>query len=563
MKKTGSDILLESLLKNNIDTIFWYPWWAIMPLYDKIEHFDGITHILVRNEQGAAFAAQWISRSSNKLWVAIGTSGPWATNLITGIMDAYMDSIPTLFITGQVAYPLMGNDVFQEVDIIWATMSCVKHSFLITDVNCIPSIVNEAIKIATTWRPWPVLIDFPKDVSLDIFTQEKSLDLELHYNRQPHIELKDKKVQKALKLLTKAKRPILLIGQWIKMSGAESELEDFVNTLQIPTVTTLLWKWILREDNENYHWMLWMHWFYEANLAMHNADVIINIWSRFDDRIVGTYESFWKKAKIIHVDIDKSELNKVVPTKLCIHADAKEFLEKINIKELSSLDIHDWRNQIVWWKSLHPFEQTTSYFSTKKALNIINDETTSKLDSYTFVTDVGQHQMWSAQILKVANTQSWLSSGWAGTMGFALPTSMWAAWVNPDKNIIAIIWDWWIQMNIQELQVVAEHNLNIKIIIMNNNFLWMVRQWQELFFDKNYASTPITSPNYQKIADAYWIRWYAAENETELMSCIKKEFNTTGPCIIEVRNIADEDNIFPMVAPWMTLGETMWKNTNT
>jgi len=557
--KLWTDILLESLAKNEIDLIFGYPGGAIMPLYDKLEKFDKIKHILVRNEQGAAFAAQGISRSSNKLGVAIGTSGPGATNLITGIMDAYMDSIPSLFITGQVASTLMWNDVFQEVDIIGATMSCVKHSFIIMDVSTIPEIIDEAIKIAKSGRPGPVLIDFPKDIQLSKF-QKKSekVDLNLHYNIQPKIELKEKKVLEAIKIIKEAKKPVLLIGQWIKFAQCEYELANFVNALWIPTVSTLLWKWILREDNDNYLWMLWMHWFYDANLAIANADLIISIGSRFDDRIVGTYESFAKKAKVIHVDIDNSELDKIVKTDLAIHADAKDFLTIALFEELTSLNIQNWRKEIKTWDEEHPFQYKTDKFSTKNALNSINNITVWNLDNYIFVTDVWQHQMWSAQILKVANTKSWLTSGWAWTMWFWIPTAMWVAEVNRDKQVITIVWDWSVQMNIQELQTIAEHNYNVNIIIMNNNFLWMVRQWQDLFFDKNYASTPITSPDYVKLAEAYNIRWYRIENEEDLEKVLENEFNKKGPSIIEVTKIIDEDNIFPMVWPWMKLKDTMW-----
>jgi len=558
--KTGSDILLESLAKNWIDTIFGYPGWAIMPFYDRLEKFDKIKHILVRNEQGAAFAAAWISRSSDKLWVAVSTSGPWATNLITGIMDCYMDSIPSLFITGQVPYSLMWNDVFQEVDIVWATMSFVKHSFLITDVSEIPEIVDEAIKIAKGGRPGPVLIDFPKDISLEIYKKPKEkIDLNLHYNNsKSKIILDEDKLKESIKLIKKAKKPVLLIGQWIKFADAVEELNEFVNKLSIPTVSTLLVKWALREDNPNYLWMLWMHWFYEANMAVFNADLIISIGSRFDDRIVGTYDSFAKNAKVIHVDIDKSELEKIIETELAIHADAKDYLASANKLDLEKLEIDDWKAQIEAWKNLHPYEKQTNGFSTKNALNVINKITQENLDNYIFVTDVWQHQMWSAQILKVSHPKNWLSSGGAWTMWFGLPTAMWASYANQDKQVILIAWDWGIQMNIQELQTIAENNFNIKIIIMNNNYLWMVRQWQDLFFDKNYAATPITSPDYLKLAEAYNIKWYRVENEQNLEKVLKEEFSKKWPALIEVTKILDEDNIFPMVAPWMDLWETMW-----
>lgn len=557
MKKIWSDILLESLSKHWVEIIFGYPGWANMPLYDKLELFEPIKHILVRNEQWAAFAAEWVARSTKKLWVALWTSGPWASNLITWIMDAYMDSIPTLFITWQVAYPLMWNDVFQELDVIWTTMSIVKHSFLVDDVNQIPQIIDEAVKIATTGRPWPVLIDFPKDISLAEFTGSKNLDYSLHYKKNPKSEINNDNIEATIEMLYEAKKPVLLIWQWVKFSDWEKELNEFVNITWIPTVSTLLAKWVLREDNPNYLWMLWMHGFYEANLAVHNADLILNIWSRFDDRIVWTYPSFAKNAKVIHLDIDKSELKKLVKTNLAINWDAKDFLKKLLNSNLKKLKIDEWKQQINYWENSCPFERETKHFSIKNALNTINDETSKDLNKFIFCTDVGQHQMWSAQVLKVANTKSWMTSWWAWTMWFSIPTSMWAAFVNPEKIIINIVWDWSVQMNIQELQVLAEHNLNVKVIIMNNSFLWMVRQWQDLFFDKNYASTPIGSPDYVKLAEAYRIRWYRAHNSESFAEVIAEEFSKTWPCVIEVVIKEFEDNIFPMVAPWKTLWETM------
>ena len=559
--KTGADILLETLAYNWIDRIFGYPGWAIMPLYDKIEKFEQIEHILVRHEQGAAFAAQWVSRSSNKLWVAIATSWPGATNLITGIMDAYMDSIPTLFITGQVAYPLMWNDVFQEVDIIWATMSCIKHSFIIDSVEKIPDIINKAIEISTSWRPWPVLVDFPKDISLMEYTWETSkpsIDVQRNLTIDP-AALLDNVIKDFFQLLYSAKKPILLIGQWVKFSQSSKECQDFVEATWIPCTTTLLAKGVIHEDYSNYLWMLWMHWFYDANLAMHNADLIINIGSRFDDRIVWNYNDFWANAKIIHVDIDSSENSKVVKTDLFIHTDAKNFFNSILGYALESLDIAKWKEEIAWFKKSHPYIISTPHFSTKNALNIINQHTKQNIANYVFSTDVWQHQMWASQILQVASPQHWLSSWWAGTMGFALPAAIWAAFANPEKTIVVIAWDGWIQMNIQELQVLKDHNLNIKVIIMNNRFLWMVRQWQELFFDKNYASTPITSPNFVKLAEAYAIDWFETNTPEALTEIVQTHFSKKWPTLIEITGIADEDNIFPMVAPWKNLWDTMWE----
>ncbi len=553
-----ADIMIETLKKHWVKTIFGYPGWANMILYDRLNLCDDIEHILVRNEQAAAFAAQGHARTKKQLWVCFGTSWPWTSNLITGIMDAYMDSIPILIVTWQVPYPVMWTDAFQELDTIWTTMSIVKHSFVIDNVNKTEAIFDEAIKIATTGRPWPVLIDFPKDMSMANFTEKKELEKPLFYSNIETLWIAEKEIYDLTKALEKAKKPVLIIWQWIKFADAEEQLNEFARKIWIPVVSTLLAKWVIREDYENYLWMWWMHWFYHANLAMYNADLIINIWSRFDDRLVWTYKSFTENGKkVIHVDIDKWELNKVVKADIAIHADGKEFLNKILEKKLKPLEIDEWKQQINTWKTEKPFEEKTDIFSTKNALNTVKQLTENNLDRFIFTTDVWQHQMWCSQILKVSSTKHWLTSGWAWTMWFSIPTSMWAAISNPDKTIINIVWDWWVQMNIQELQVLAHHNLNIKIIIMNNSYLWMVRQWQDLFLNKNYAATPMTSPKYKELAEAYRMPWYEVYSEKELEEVLEKEFDRKWPCVIEAKIAKDEDNVFPMVPPWLNLAQTI------
>ncbi len=549
--------LLECLENHGITTVFGYPGWANMPMYDKIKCCPKLRHILVRNEQGAAFAAQGWARTKKEIWVCFATSGPWASNLITGVMDAMMDSIPLLVVTGQVGINSMWTDAFQELDTIWTFMSITKHSFIVDDVNKIPAIVDEAIKIATSGRPGPVLIDFPKDVSLAEFTERKELEKPLYYKNIVSPDIEKEKIEKFLELLNNAKKPILLIGQWVKFANAEKEVNEFIEKTSIPTVSTLLAKWVVREDNKNYLWMIWMHWTYAGNLATYNADLVINIGSRFDDRLVGTYDSFIENGKkVIHVDIDIAELDKMIKTDLKIHANARDLLEKLLQENLQKLNIEDWKEQIKAWDRKDMFRKKDDYFSMKNVLLDINEKTSKNLDNYIFVTDVGQHQMWSSQTLKVASTTHWLTSWWAWTMWFSLPVSVWAAIANPNKTIINIAWDGSIQMNIQELQVLKDHNLNVKVIIMNNNFLGMVRQWQDLFFNKNYASTPITSPDYKKLAEAYGINGYSVSNEKELNEVLQKEFEHNWPAIIEVKIEKDEENIFPMVPAWYTLAQT-------
>ena len=550
--------LLEVLeKKHNIQTVFWYPGWANMPIYDKIVCCPKLKHILVRNEQAAAFAAQGWARTKKEIWVCFATSGPWASNLITWVMDAMMDSIPLLVVTGQVWLSSMWTDAFQELDAIWTFMSITKHSFVVDDVNKIEAIVDEAIKIATSGRPGPVLIDFPKDISLQEVSENKKLEKPLYYTNMALEEISDEKIQKFLELLNNSKKPVLLVGQWVKFADAEKEINELINKLEIPTVSTLLAKGVVREDNPNYLGMIWMHGSYDGNLAAYNADLVINIGSRFDDRLIWTYDSFVENAKkIIHIDIDIAELDKLIKTDLKIHANAKDFLKKLLKENLEKLKIEDWKKQIQEWKNKNP-SYKTDYFSVWNALALINSFTEKDLTKYIFTTDVWQHQMWATKILKVASTTSWLSSWWAWTMGFSLPVSMWASIANPEKTIINIAWDWSIQMNIQELQVLKEHNLNIKVIVINNSFLWMVRQWQDLFFDKNYAFTPISSPNYAKLAEAYGIDGYSVSNKEDFKKVLEKELNKKWPALIELKVEQHEENIFPMVPAWYSLKDTI------
>jgi len=545
---------LEALVKNGVDTIFGYPGWANMPLYDKLPNFPKLKHILVRNEQGAAFAAQGYARTKKKLWVCFWTSGPWASNLITWVMDAMMDSIPLLVVTWQVPLAVMWSDAFQELDTIWTFMSITKHSFIVDSADKVEAIVDEAIKIATSGRPWPVLIDFPKDVSLAEVKENKKLEKPLYYSNIASLDVPNEKIENFFDILYSSKKPVLLVGQWVKFANAEKQINELINKLQIPTVSTLLAKWVVREDNPNYLWMIWMHGTYKWNLAAYNADLVINIGSRFDDRLVGTYDSFIENGKkIVHVDIDIAELDKLIKTDLKIHANAKDFLDKVLENDIKKLEIDDWKKEIETFKK--DCEEVDN-FSIKKALTKLNSFTEKKLDDYIFVTDVGQHQMWSSMLLKVASTTSWLSSGWAWTMWFSLPVSVWAAIANPEKTVINIAWDGSIQMNIQELQVLKDYNLNVKVIVLNNSFLGMVRQWQDLFFDKNYSWTPISAPNFVKLADAYGIKWYSVSNEKELENILEKELENKGPAIIEMK-VESEENIYPMVPPGFTLKDTI------
>ncbi len=547
---TWADALIDTIEANDITHLFGYPGAATIPFYDALTDHK-LKHILVRNEQGAIFAAQWWARSTKKVAVCITTSGPGASNSITGLMDAHMDSIPLILITGQVPTSMIWTDMFQELDSLGTTMSITKHNFLVEDIQDISSVFQEAVKIATSGRPGPVHIDIPKDIFSGKFEGAISKPEEISEKETPNFP----EIEEIMSLLEKAKQPILLIGQWIKHAWWEKELNEFVNKLWIPVVSTLLAKWVMSEDNENYLGMLWMHGFYHCNMAMFHSDLIINIGSRFDDRIVGTYDTFAQNAKVIHVDIDRAELNKAVYTDIEVHADAKDFLKAIlGQEELRQLNIDDWKKQIGKWKKAWKVE-VSSIFGAGAIMKSINKFTASDLDKYIFTTDVWQHQMWSAQQLKVAKTTAWLSSGWAGTMWFSLPASIWAAFANPDKTVINIVGDGSVQMNIQELQTIAENNLNIKIILLNNSSLGMVKQWQDLYYDKNYSGTSISSPNFITLAKAYNIPWYTVDNQAELESILTKEENRKGAVIIECI-IPWDENIFPMIPPGKGLDGT-------
>lgn len=557
---TVADALIDALLKHGVTTMFGYPGGAILPFYDALSHHPELRHILVRNEQGAAFAAQGWARTTGKIGVCCSTSGPGGTNLVTGIADAYMDSVPLLAITGQVPLEMIGKDMFQETDMTGVTLNITKHNYLVQKPEDIVPIVTEAIHIATSGRPGPVHIDVPKDIMASEHPRNFTLPKIDFSKTDPTVaayeKLPTKTLDEVIELLKNAKKPVMLLGQGIKLSGADDLAEKLVRLLQIPVVTTLLGKGTIDIDNPYYLGMLGMHGFYHANLAMHEADLIFNIGSRFDDRIVGRYDAFGKEAKIIHVDIDQSELGKVVTADLPIHSDAAAFITQLMAREdLLPLKTDDWLTQIDNWKVAKEYERRPKEFTVRTALDDITAIVRQSPEDFILVTDVGQHQMWSSLSCMVKKSTQWLTSGGAGTMGFALPTSVGAAIAHPDKTVLCITGDGGIQMNIQELEVIASNDLNIKVIIMNNSFLGMVRQWQELFYQNNYSHVSISSPDFVKLADAYRLKGERADNENDFKSLLR-HLTQRGPVILEAR-VKQEDNVFPMVPGGKTLGETI------
>ncbi|MBI2463789.1 biosynthetic-type acetolactate synthase large subunit [Candidatus Peregrinibacteria bacterium] len=562
---TVADALLDTLKAHGVTTIFGYPGGAILPFYDALPYHTDIRHILVRNEQGAAFAAQGWARSTKTLGVCVATSGPGATNLVTGIADAHLDSIPILCITGQVPLRMIGKDMFQEVDVTGITLNITKHNYLVEKPSDIVPIVSEAIAIAIGGRPGPVHIDVPKDIMASEHPLKFSMPKIDLSDRDPMLQayfpVDSRLLKKTIQALSTAKRPILLLGHGIKQAHAEKAADDFIRKTGIPTVTTLLSKGTIPHDNPYYLGMLGMHGFYESNMAMHEADLILNIGSRFDDRIVGRYDIFGKKATVIHVDIDASELNKVVDAQISIHSDAFQFLKQIlSSPKLRKLSIKNWWHQIHVWKKTCPYEHETLEFSMKNCLSAFRNIIMKNPSKYILVTDVGQHQMWTSLSTVVGSSCQWLTSGGSGSMGFALPAAMGAAFAHPDKTVLCVTGDGGIQMNIQEIGTVARHNLNLKVLILNNNFLGMVRQWQELFYANNYSAVEMTSPDYAKLADAYGIRGYTIRSQSEMERLHKKLFSDpvslSDPVIVDYQ-VVKEDNVFPMVPGGKTLGETI------
>ena len=557
---TVADAILDVLIAHGVTHIFGYPGGAILPFYDALPYHPKIKHVLTRHEQGAAFMAQGWARSTKQLGVCCATSGPGATNLVTGIADAMLDSIPILCITGQVPLQMIGKDMFQEADMTGVTLSITKHNYLLDDPVKAVYTVTEAIKLALSGRPGPIHIDVPKDIMASPHPREFEIPLvdlvETDSHKEAYLGLDSHVIQAIIEALNEAKKPILLIGQGIKLANAEPELQSFVERLGIPTVNTILAKGILSPEHSCYLGMLGMHGYYHANMAMHEADLIINIGSRFDDRIVGRYDIFAENAKVIHVDVDKAELNKVVAADIAVHSDALQFLKQIlEHPLLAKLQIEPWWQQIKLWQKDKPYKEETEIFSMRNVLKQLNEIVKADPDKFVIAVDVGQHQMWSALSCEIENSKAWLSSSGAGTMGFSLPAAIGAAFANPDKTVITISGDGGFQMNMQELAVIKDYDLNVKVLILNNNYLGMVRQWQELFYENNYSAVEISSPDYIKIADAYALPATRINNEADLVK-LKNELTNKGPILIECV-VEKEDNVFPMVPGGKHLGQTL------
>ena len=557
----GARIMLECLKKEGVDTIFGYPGGTVINIYDELFSFKEIRHILPRHEQAGTHAADGYARATGRVGVCLATSGPGATNTVTGIATAYMDSIPMVIITGQVPTPLIGNDAFQEVDIIGITRPCTKHSFLVKDVKDLATIMKKAFYIARTGRPGPVLVDLPKDVQIaqTEFVYPETVEIRSY---KPKLEGHPRQVDKAMAMILETCRPVVYVGGGAVLGNAAEELTTLCRKLTIPVTTTLMGLGSFPENDPNSLGMLGMHGAYCANMAMTNADLIIAIGARFDDRVTGKLATFAPHARIIHVDVDPTSIKKNVRVDLPIVGDVKDVLTKM-IKQADKLKdkvaefktaIAPWQADIAGWKEKHPigYKNSTTIIKPQFVIQKLRELSD---DDAIISTDVGQHQMWTAQFFQFNKPRTLLTSGGLGTMGYGLPSAMGAQAAFPDRQVITICGDGGVQMNIQEMATLVQNKLPVKIVILNNNFLGMVRQWQELFFDKRYSSTCMELPiDYIKLADAYGAKGFRASKPADVEKVIKAGFKEKGPVIMEFM-IAREEKVLPMVPAGAALNE--------
>jgi acetolactate synthase-1/2/3 large subunit len=553
MKMTGAQIVCESLIKEGVDIMFGFPGGAVIPLYDAFPQYPKLRHILVRHEQCAAHAADGYARATGKVGVCIATSGPGATNLVTGIANAHLDSSPLVAITGQVARPFIGKDAFQEVDITGITLPVTKHNYLVLNASSLAEVIKEAFYIARTGRPGPVLVDIPRDVFIE--------EAEFHYpskvnlpSYKPVLQGHPAQIKKAAKLIGEAHRPVILAGRGVILSKAYDELKYLAEIAQIPILTTLLGIGCFPESHVLSFGMVGMHGMAYANMAINNADLVIAIGMRFDDRATAKVSGFAPGAQIVHIDIDPAEIGKNVRVDVPIVGDVKVVLQELN-KMITPIEHVDWINQLDDWRKEHPStiiresESLLPQYVIRKIYDITKGEA-------TIVTGVGQNQMWAAQHYWYNRPNSLISSGGLGTMGFGLPASIGVKVGCPDDIVWCIDGDGSFQMTMHELATIVQEKVAVKIAIIDNGYLGMVRQWQDLFYGKRYVATRLSGPDFVKLAEAFGVPAVRAKYKEEAVQAIEQAMAEPGPFLIDFV-VEPEENVYPIVPPGAALAEVL------